>query len=127
VEIPDVVAILGKSKATALLQSLILGSKLSLANDAGEGTASLARQIALTNVAKLKYPQWELAYSPDAGMLYEALQKRFPKAPFKPGGNPYAQQPREMAGIYYLLGLIVRGKTEQATALVVKSNGQMMA
>jgi len=133
VEVPDVVSVMGAAKAEVLLRDLILNYQVSFPyNGSGEATGALARKIALDNLAKLKAPQWGLAASIDAAALYEGLQQRFPVKPEKPGAAVDGPQRmsrsnpdtlRQTARIYYVLGLIVHGKADQAAATVIHSNG----
>lgn len=122
--IPDLVSLLGREKAEAFLRrALVKNVQLSLYE--GEETKTLARQLALELVKDLKKPQWNLADSLDATVLYEAMEKQFSReADTETNGVPDLASlrqgfgdPKQVAQSYYLLGLIVSDRTKEAAAL----------
>src|SRR5207302_94485 len=92
----------------------------------GKATQALARQLALAVVNEMKVPRWGLAESLDALELYEALEKKF--AQTKPAKSANAADAladlensrfgdgyeKQLAKTYYLMALIVRGRTVDA-------------
>ena len=128
IRLPDLVNIIGEKEAIQYLRRALVSKAQNLQID-GKATEQLARKIALEVVNDLKVPRWGLLDSLDALELYEAMDKKFatPAAP-KPTnaadaladmesqgfGNDYEKQ---RAKAYYLMALIVKGRTEDATRL----------
>ena len=125
--LPDLVGILGEAAATPLLERA-LKSKARDFSVQGKATTALARKLALKWIDDLKAPRWELVNSLDAVELYEAFDKKFAQVKPAAGANP-AEAVAELGGddlsdsyrkrnaqIYYLMGLIVRGRAADAAA-----------
>ena len=111
--IPDLVKLAGREDAEDLLRrALHLPAMLFLYENSGADTSKLARELAQAEIATLKVPSWGLANSVDAGPLFEALLQRFPAPDPKEGHYEDFQ----MAGGYYLVGLIEQGRTPDAVA-----------
>lgn len=128
IHLPDLVNIIGEKEATPYLRRALVSKAQNLQID-GKATEQLARKIALEVVNDLKVPRWSLLDSLDALELYEAMDKKFAtSAAPKPTnaadaladmesqgfGNDYE---RQRAKAYYLMALIVKGRTEDATRL----------
>jgi len=110
--LPDLVTLLGPQKAEALLRQALLTTHSQIEIPAGEATRSLTQKLTLELVDQIKVPQWQLANALDATELYEALAKRFPVH------SGMSNDPdEELARLYYLVGLVVKGRTEEAAAL----------
>ncbi len=125
VHLPDLVGIIGQDRATPYVRRALLSKANSLSID-GKATRVLARQLALASVGEMKVPRWTLVDSLDALELYEALEKKFAASVRgKPTnavdaladlensrfGSNYEKQG---ARTYYLMALIVRGRTDDA-------------
>ena len=135
--LPDLVTLLGAQRAENLLHRVIVISDTMIEVPVGDATRRLAQKLALELVPKMKVPQWKLAESLDTTDLYAAMEKRFikpakadPKADPKEniaravaGGSGQGQFDNSTARAYYLLGLIVKGRTQQA-AQVAASFGK---
>ena len=110
--VPDLLALAGEPRATALLTRAVKSKRI-LRVTASEPTRQLARRVALANVSQMGKPQWGLAASVDGTDLYEAMSKRF-KAPADDDGyNPANWQWREST-TYYFLGLVREGRQRDA-------------
>lgn len=81
-QVPDLVTILGKEKAEALLRRLIVSPKI-LVLEGGVETQAMARRLGVELVDKMKVAQWSLVYavSDEDVALYEAMDKKFPAKP----------------------------------------------
>jgi len=130
--VPDLVPLVGREKTEAFLRKALLKSDGPLEVADGTATAGLARKLALELIKNLKTPQWSLVNSLDAVDLYEAMERRF--AP--PAARELAPEPagvpvlttrpsdgiggseKSSARVYYFLGLIARGRTTDAVAVV---------
>lgn len=111
--IPDLVKLAGREDAEDLLRrALHLPAMLFLYDNSGADTSKLVRELALSEITTLKVPSWGLANSVDAGPLFEALLQRF-SAP-DPKDDHYGDF--QMAGGYYLVGLIEQGRIPDAVA-----------
>ncbi|HEY5791863.1 MAG TPA: hypothetical protein VIS74_01100, partial [Chthoniobacterales bacterium] len=112
--IPDLVTLAGEAKARAFLQKA-LALPLEL-NVRGIQTQALAREIAVRNPGSLAMPQWGLVAGIDESnlQLYAALAGKFPDS----GESDYE---RRTAAGYYLLGLIAKGRTADASRFVLES------
>jgi hypothetical protein len=121
-ELPDLVTLVGAPQATGLLRRLLVMPGAEINIGSGEATRRLARRLALEMVAKLRTPQWRLAQATDATALalYEALEKRFaaPRAGAVPDNGDQYQYSRQTAQGYYLIGLILAGRTKEAATFV---------
>jgi tetratricopeptide (TPR) repeat protein len=137
INVPNLSALVGTNQAEAFLRRVLVEENVILTLESGTATHRLAQKLALELVDKLKSPQWQLVNSLDAVELYEALQKRFSKAPEKtpgpvtetrlPGIDLPEHDPAEMhkqqATLYYLLGLIARDRTADAVSVAQKLSG----
>jgi hypothetical protein len=126
IDVPDLVTLIGKEKATELLTRAI-GSAGEVKVATGDDTRRLAQVLALKSVDSLKVPQWSLV-DVNTVALFEAMHKRFPKG--RPGqkgvaaflglsGNSgeddaYRLQTYHQAQFYYMLGLIANNRTADA-------------
>lgn len=128
--VPDLVTLAGEAKARELLRRTLLSDARSISFESGDETQALARKLALEVVNEMKAPRWELAHSVDAVALYEAFDQKFGQAKTNaPGGSLRRQMQMEMKGNneqemakqYYLLGLIVNGRTQDAVAVARSS------
>jgi tetratricopeptide (TPR) repeat protein len=126
VQVPDLVTLIGEAEATAILQGVIT-QPISLRVESGDGTAALARRIALENVDALKIPQWALANSIDSAPLYEALTRKFgaepPKDTADSASSQFGDSAREEADTYYMLFLITNHRGPEAEKLLASMAG----
>ncbi|MCW3053714.1 MAG: repeat-containing protein [Chthonomonadales bacterium] len=126
-QIPDLVTLLGPQKAEVLLRRVLVTSSSMIEIPVGDVTRRLAQKLALELAAKVKVPQWKLAESPDTTELYEALAKRFVKTAnagttsniARAVAREQGDNGEKTARTYYLLGLIVKGRTQKAAQVVV--------
>ena len=123
IQLPDLVTLFGPQKAESLLRRVLVTSSAMVEIPVGDATRRLAQKLAFELAARVKVPQWKLAESLDATELYAALAQRFVKnAKADPTGNiaraaARRQVDHETARVYYLLGLIVKGRTQQAAQI----------
>jgi tetratricopeptide (TPR) repeat protein len=126
VEVPDLVTLVGEAEATAILTGVIT-QPISLRIESGDGTAALARRIALENIDALKAPQWALANSIDSAPLYEALTRKFSVEPAKESAESapsgFGDSAREEADTYYMLFLITNHRGPEAEKLLASMSG----
>ncbi|MCI0365877.1 MAG: hypothetical protein L0219_18615, partial [Phycisphaerales bacterium] len=134
---PNLVTLVGTNQAEAFLRRVLVEEDVLLSIEGGTATHRLAQRLALELVDKLKTSQWQLVNSLDAVELYEALDKRFAKAPIKPKqpatglvlpgidipGRDPMEHYKQQASLYYLLGLIARGRATDAVALARNLSG----
>lgn len=116
-EVPALVRLAGRDRARDLLKEVFASAKyaqFSFAED--EETRALASEVALEMAGSLKVAPWELTHRLDATDLYEMLDRQFP-------GRDGRYSDRTTAGGYYLLGLIVKKRTDDAVAAAVKLAG----
>ena len=136
VKAPDLVTLGGATEAEKLLLETFAMPHIHLIISEGGETKKLAQRLALQHMADLKEPQWELISSVDQTELYEAMAKKFPQknnaepsnisSPFVAGVNypSYSRQDseqnryRQKATIYYLLGLLLQKRSEEAVNVV---------
>ena len=123
--LPDLVGIVGEATATPLLERA-LKSKARDLTVQGKATSALARKLALKLIDDLKVPRWDLVNSLDAVELYEAFDKKFSQAKPATAVNPAeavaelgddnfgSDYQKQKARTYYLMGLIVRGRSADA-------------
>lgn len=128
IRLPDLVATIGETNATPYLRRALLSKARSLSVK-GNATEALARKIALAEINDLKVPRWELVNSLDALDLYEAMAKKFAQPSPPKSTNPgdaldrlerqgaFDDFEKLRAKTYYLMALIVRGRTADAAAL----------
>ncbi len=121
---PDLVSLVGKEKARALLKRALLAPGGQLSIPVGDDTRALARAVALESIDELKAAPWTLAESADASALFEALEKKFPS-------NQENESERQTASQFYLIHLIASGRTKDAVAhagrLAKKSQSQSIS
>jgi len=110
-DIPDLVSMLGRVKATQWLTKALTTSNMPVLITHGELTLQLAQRIALDNIDDLKTAHWGLVSSLNAWQLYEAMQKKFPSAERNIG---YEQR---QARLYYFLGLVVHKQVDKAATV----------
>ncbi len=130
-EIPDLVSLAGPAKAEAFLRKALTNDVELQLTSSETPTMRLAQKLALEMVDRLKRPQWELVKSLDSLELYEAMEKKFGKSakaeatPPVPGlileppvdaADPTRYQ-KEAARMYYFLGLIAKGRTQEAISV----------
>lgn len=131
---PNLVPLVGEEKTTNFLRHVFSTTAVQVSIQQGEETKKIARQMALEMVDQLKAPQWELACSLDAGPLFEALEKKF-APPETDTNQPATSLPDILserraqnlqnggyvqAQAFYLLTLISKNRTGEATALALK-------
>jgi tetratricopeptide (TPR) repeat protein len=109
--LPDLVGLVGAEKAEAILRG-VLARKVAFYVPEGGDTRSLARRLALEQVASLRQPQWGLVDGPQAAALYEVLTKHFPDLK---GDAPR----RREADTYYFLHLVIQGRRAEAEKVLV--------
>jgi hypothetical protein len=141
-EVPDLVTLVGLENAEDLL-SRALQSKYKIRIEHGDETKALARRLAVEQIESMHIAQWGLAHHADAVEVFEALEKKFRT---DSSGEQETQDEAESndddaskmleallstgeqtsrtddhdyqtARMYYLLGLIVRGRSDDALAL----------
>lgn len=117
--VPDLVSLLGDDGARELLVQLFRESSRSLRFHRGEATRELAREIALQELDELKAAPWSLVDDVDQVDLFEGLKERFP-----PSLQSHHDYRRQQAKVYYLFGLVVRGRIAEATALLEKEGAK---
>ncbi|MEA3186271.1 MAG: hypothetical protein QOD99_101 [Chthoniobacter sp.] len=118
-EVPDLVSLVGEKKASVFLRAALRTDRLQISITEGDETRKLARKLALGMIADLKVPQWSLAQSLDATVLYEAMVKRFPQNDESNDRFGSGDQ-QETAQIYYLLGLLASHRTKDAVSVASK-------
>ena len=135
--VPDLVTLAGEPKARELLtKALDANAILNIGN--GDATKKLARERALAMIDSAKVPQWGLCQDINAVDLYEATDKKFPP-PAAPTKKPAAvnigqrvpvdaddfnvdqnERKRGEAKPYYAIGLIARGRSDDAFEVAVQ-------
>lgn len=117
VELPDLISLIGTQKAEAVLRKALVSSYVPIGMPAGEATKRLAINVALDTVKRHKVPHWQLTYSPDATLLYEAMLRRFKsKTP-----QDESQWERRQAVEYYVSGLVAQGRVAEAVKAAAES------
>ena len=110
IEVPDLVAIAGREKATPLLEKALLLEEVSLTfSGTNTQTVVLARELARKHLDKLKQPHWELCHSIDASDLYEAFTK------INTDSSSDSQ-----ATSWYVAGLIINGRGDDVIELLAE-------
>jgi tetratricopeptide (TPR) repeat protein len=132
--LPDLVTLIGPQRAEALLRRALLTPGVEITVPSGDATLRLAQRLALELVNQLPAPQWSLAHSITATRLYEAMDRRFPS---QKAAAPKTQmerlrarysgagRSRQTAEVYYLMGLIAAGRTQDAAAFATRAQGQL--
>jgi tetratricopeptide (TPR) repeat protein len=125
--VPDLVTLAGPENAEQLLRRAVVLPGVMLEVSLGEETKRLARKVAVDEIADLKTPQWRLARSLDGVALYEALERKFPPTTQPANAHPKAENRRaeldrakQEATQFYLLGLVIKGRPDDALALAKK-------
>lgn len=113
VEVPDLVGLVGETRAAALLRDAVT-KPVALKVPEGAQTRALARRIALEQAGTLAMAQWGLADAVEAGPLYEAMDKRFTQGAPSAGPQGMHQYRREEADRYYFLYLVVNRRHADA-------------
>lgn len=132
VQVPDLVEMAGEKRAEELLLKAIAVPGVSLRVPSGGKTLDMAKRLTIRHADLLTEPQWELLTGPNDTELYEIMNRRFPeKTPadkatpeiFQPVENEYeylyqsADSGRSAAKVLYLLGLIGKGRVDEALEL----------
>lgn len=115
VNVPDLVTVVGRERAEALLRRA-LQLRVKLVVNTGDETRRLAREIALAQLDQLGAPQWSLVSDGNSVDLFEALQKKFPT---DSKGFDF-----ESAKKWYLGGLIMAGRTDDAVKFSTEGGGE---
>jgi tetratricopeptide (TPR) repeat protein len=129
--VPNLVSQVGTEKADAFLRKALLTPNVSLEFGTPNQTSRLAQKLALELIDQLKMPQWGLVNSLDAVPLYEAMDKRFGtqasssvlpglSTVFDMSQSDFNGDLKSAAQIYYMLGLISEGRTQDAVAVAKK-------
>ncbi len=129
--IPDLVLLIGREEAQKVLRRALVLPTARLSFGEGKETKALARQVALGIIDKIVIPPWDLVDAPQALALYEALNKKFPEvdqatierlqSTGAPGvGFGQDNYERLAARQNYLLGLVLAGRREDASKLLLK-------
>ncbi len=132
IEIPDLAGIVGEKDATPYIRRALISKARDISIE-GKATKILARKIALTVANDLQVPRWSLVDSLDATALYEAMAKKFDESKEeKPAtvadriadmeGRGMDDYERQTAKVYYLMGLIVSGRIEDAAKAARRSS-----
>jgi tetratricopeptide (TPR) repeat protein len=131
VYIPDIVAVVGRDKATPLVLRAIL-SPIGTIRFSGNQTERLAAELALNNVSKLQVPRWTLAQGLDRNALFEALEAKFgaPRATTpigvslaKNGKGESVRAEYKSALGYYALTLEAEGRGADAISKIRAAGG----
>lgn len=131
-DVGDLVAEINVLRTAPFLKEIFTTVPLEFTFPPNTKTFELAQRVAMENIDKLMRPQWFLAATPNNIALFEAMEQRFPppkilkKPDQKPEANGIPQPDEEMpfapsqrsALNYYILSLLQKGKTQQATARV---------
>lgn len=134
VKIPDLSGLPEPEVKSLILEALSI-SGLELEISPENPSKALVRQIVLENLDKVTRPLWQLVNSDQDVRLFEALAKKFPEAANEPQQNlPFGMDQsnyqiseyasggdkdyqRSMARHYYLIGLLGKGRIEEALKL----------
>ncbi len=130
VQMPDLLALSDKKKATELIVKALGIPGLRLNVPSGGETLALAKSLIKAHADKLIEPHWNLVTEPGDWELYEIMVKRFPeKKKDEKGSDIFLNTPgyrrsygthaddRRLAKIKYLLGLISENRIKEATTL----------
>lgn len=138
VQVPNLVSLIGAEKAEVFLRKALVAPNVTLQFNQPNDTSRLAQKLALELMPQLKTPQWGLVNSLNAVDLYEALDKRFGATTNSlaslvgltngiPAMNPanfMDDNQKQTAEVYYMLGLISKGRTADAVVVAKKLKGQ---
>ena len=136
-QVPNLVSLIGAEKTEAFLRKALVAPNVALQFRTPNDTSRLAQKLALELMDQLKTPQWGLVNSLDAVELYEALDKHFGVSTNSlaaltgltngiPGMNPpnfMDDSQKQVAEVYYMLGLISKDRTVEAVAVAKKLKG----
>ncbi|MFI5385311.1 MAG: tetratricopeptide repeat protein [Fimbriimonadales bacterium] len=106
---PDLVALLGREKAEPIIRSILETSDAGFSNYGQPKTQALAREIAVSDVAHLKSPHWDMISGLNDYAFVAAQVARF--------GEKSMEQSDE-AKLTYGLGLAKAGKVEDALRIL---------
>ena len=120
--VPRLVRTVGREEATELLLKALQLKNVILYFDGGETdeneTVKLARELAVEHIDEISSPHWSLCNSIDATELFEA----FTAMPVEDiGAYGGEQSNNQAAAMYYVMGLIVRNRTEEVLKFMTKS------
>jgi tetratricopeptide (TPR) repeat protein len=130
-QMPDLVTLAGPAKAQEQIRRTLLTTTAEIDIPLGDETRALAQRIALSEVRRIKIPQWSLAQSISATKLFSAMEQRFMTPPtsakvrdtkarsFVPASQWNTPSYR-LARMYYLLGLIADKRVDDALALATR-------
>ncbi len=145
ITVPNLVSLVGAEKANAFLKQALTTPNVTLQFQQSNETSRQAQKLALELMSQLKSAQWGLINSLDAVALYEAMDKRFGKSTNELASAADASLPglpnlpdvsgltanfgydgsgKSEAQIYYMLGLIADGRTQDAVAVAKKLKDQ---
>ena len=139
-QIPDLVTLVGRERATQLLARALLLPSTSLTVPVGDETRELAQKLLLEKPSQLRVPQWGLVRAPNAKAVYEAITAQFPEAASSTqsaedlfasedfdfeadidyGGMYQEASERTEAQLHYLVGLIVANEAAKAEQLAMQ-------
>lgn len=124
VETPDLVALLGEERATALLAAA-LQQPVVLQIEIGKETRALARRLALQQIDSLQRPQWALIDSITQGDFHAQMRKRFDPAggAGDPGMPAMLDFDRRTADAYFFVALVIERRHEEATQVLQRLAG----
>jgi len=118
-QMPNLVSEVGPEKAEAFLRKALVLPNVELQFTEPNETSRRAGKLALELIDQLKAPQWSLVNSLDSVDLFEAMDKRFGNTnstAATPGFMGFDSGQEDIARIYYMLGLISQGRTQEAVA-----------
>lgn len=126
-QVPNLVAEVGPEKAEAYLRKALVLPNVELQFTEPNETSRLAGELALELMDQLKTPQWSLVNSLDSIELFEAMDKRFGNINTNSATAILSFSPHDQeettARTYYMLGLISKGRTQDAVAVAQKFQG----
>lgn len=135
-QLPNLVSLVGPEKAEAFLRKALVSPNVTLMIEEPNETSHMAQKLALELIDQMKVPQWGLVNSLDAVALYEALDKHFGNQTNISTGGVGAlvgfnfsppdfsdNSPKQIAQVYYMLGLISQDRTKDAVAIAKEFRG----
>ncbi len=123
VETPDLVGLLGESKAEQLLRDA-LRRPVALSIEFGSATRVLAKRLALQEIARLGRPQWGLVDGVDTIAFYEAMRARFGGGKASDAAVDVSFDPnRGTADAYYFLALVAAQRQADAELALQRLTG----
>lgn len=120
--VPDLNTLVGKKESAKFIKKALLTPNVLVQVSVGDKTRKTASELALKHVNELKLPQWRLAHDIHATKLFEALSKTFLDKSVSSGktGSPYANKDYILAQKYYVLGLIVSKRHDEAVDIAYR-------